>query len=268
MQYQARQIMTCFSLLCIVGLAATVSTPVSGQDLSSARRDYASALQAIKLDQWKEYDRLRRGLEAYPLAVYLDYFQLTRQVTKVRPEEAQRFLQRSADTPLRNRFLAVYLQEAGKTQRWRDFLQVKPDEPSSVLLKCYFFRAQLSQGYKELAWEGARRLWVKGESQPQECNPLFDAWLAAGGRTDEVVWTRLLNSFAARQPALLQFVAKQSSAQLAPWSEKLLSVYQRPETLSSLSLPADNSYSADIASHALAYLAGSSPESALSYWID
>jgi soluble lytic murein transglycosylase len=48
-------------------------------------------------------------------------------------------LQRSADTPLANRFLALYLREAGKAQRWPEFLQAMPGEPNSPDLKCYFF---------------------------------------------------------------------------------------------------------------------------------
>ncbi len=265
MQYRAKRILTHLLLLYVVG-AASAFAPA--QDLNSDRRDYADAVQAIESEQWALYAKLRAGLDEYPLAIYLDYFQLTQKVDKVGPEEAQRFLTRSADTPLPNRFLSVYLREAGEAQRWRDFLQVMTDEPNSIELKCYYFRAQLAQGNKAEAWEGASRLWVKGESLPPACDDLFDAWLSAGNLTDALVWTRLLNAFAARQSALMPFIAKKSSAQLAPWAGKLLAVYERPETLTALDLPADNVHSADIASHGLVQLASASPERALTYWSD
>jgi soluble lytic murein transglycosylase len=266
--YQAFRILICLFLLCAVDALADVSTQSAAADLSRARRDYADAVQAIKLGQWAQYGQLRAALENYPLGIYLDYFQLMRQLEKVRPEEALGFLQRSAATPLPNRFLSAYLREAGKDQRWRDFLQVMSGEPKSVDLKCYYFRAQLAQGDKALAWQGARRLWVIGESQPPPCDPLFDAWLAEGGLTDDIVWTRLLNVFPAEQPALLHFVAQKGSPQLTPWSEKLLAAYDHPEALADLSLPVDNPYSADIASLGLVRLAGTNPEQALSYWND
>lgn len=268
MQHQSRQILFSSLLLCIVCAATTLSSSGLSQELDRERRDYSNAVQAIDRGHWMEYAELRPGLDDYPLAIYLDFFQLMGQPGKVRPTEVQRFLSRSADTPLPNRFLSVYLREAGKTQRWQDFLQVMAIEPNSIDLKCYYFRAQLAQGNKEVAWAGARRLWVKGDSLPRECDPLVDFWQASGGLTDDIVWTRLLNSFTARQRSLLQFAAKKSSAQLAPWTEKLLAVYNRPESLPKLALPADSAYSADIASHGLAYLASYNPQEALSYWTD
>jgi len=238
------------------------------QNLTRQRQDYTAAVQAIDRGNWTEYAQLRPGLDDYPLAIYLDFFRLISQPDKVQPAEAQRFLSSSADTPLPNRFLSVYLREAGKAQRWQDFLQVMSIEPNSMALKCYYFRAQLAHGSKEVAWEGARRLWVQGDSLPGECNPLFELWQASGGLTDDIVWARLINSFAARQRSLLQFLAKKSSAELTPWVEKLLTVYDYPESLPKLALPADSPYSADIASQGLVYLASSRPQEALSYWND
>ncbi len=264
MQYHGR-ILTSMLLLCAV---ATVSDSSLSRDLSGQRQDYTGALEALELDQWAQYEQLRRGLEDYPLAIYLDYFALTRQIDSVQPDSALQFLARSADTPLSNQFLTAYLRAAGRAQRWQDFLHVMAVEPNSVDLKCYYFRAQLAQGNKALAWEGASRLWVVGESLPPACDLLFDAWQSTGALTDDIVWTRLLNAFAARQPALLQFVSTKSSPQLTPWSDQLLDVYQRPESLADLHLPADKRYSADIASHGLAYLAASNPAAALSYWTD
>ena len=36
-------------------------------------------LDAIDRGHWTEYAQLRPGLDDYPLAIYLDFFQLTRQ---------------------------------------------------------------------------------------------------------------------------------------------------------------------------------------------
>jgi soluble lytic murein transglycosylase len=255
-----------FLLLFTVSAVVTLSVPAVSADLSAQREDYRDAVKAIDRGHWAQYEQLRSGLDDYPLAIYLDYFQLTRQASKVQPVEAQRFITRSEDSPLPNRFLSVYLRQAGKDQRWPDYLQVMTKEPNSVELKCYYFRARLAQGRKDLAWEGAGRLWVQGKSQPRECDPLFDAWESSGGLTDDIVWTRLLRAFDARQSSLLQFIAKKGSAQLTPWVNRLLAVYSSPETVRDQSLPADSSYSADIASLGLAYLASYSPEQALSYW--
>ena len=223
-------------------------------------------MEAIDRGRWTEYEQLRPTLEDYPLAIYLDYSRLSRQPAQVRPADARRFITLSNDSPLPNRFLSVYLHQAGRDRRWRDFLAVKPDEPNSVTLKCYYFRAKLAQGDQLAAWEGAERLWVHGESRPKECDPLFDAWLKADQLSDDIVWARLLRAFEARQRSLMRYVAKKSSPALRPWSEKLLAVYAQPERMRSQALPAGERYSADIATHGLVYLARYNPARSLDYW--
>jgi len=245
-----------------------------GVDLAAApvqllpeRDKYDDATVAIDRGQWTEYERLRSDLNDYPLAIYLDYSRYSRSPAQVRPAEARQFLSLSEDSPLPNRFLSVYLTRAGKDRRWNDYLAVMPREPNSIALKCYYFRALLATGDELAAWEGAERLWNHGESRPKECDPLFASWLKAGQLDDDVIWSRMLKAFDARQRSLLGYVARKGSPELAPWSEKLLAVYRKPQQIRQQSLPTGSPYSADIASHGLAYLARYSPEKALDYWL-
>lgn len=235
--------------------------------LQDDRDRYDDAVQAIDRGDWTEYRRLRPALDEYPLAIYLDYFQLSGNVSAVRPADANSFLARSDDSPLPNRFLGRYLRQLGRERRWDDFLAVMPREPNSVELKCYYFRAQRAAGNLETAWEGAARLWVHGQSQPKACDPLFEAWLAADRLTDDLVWARLLLAFDARQSSLLRYVARKGSSRLQPWSDTLLAVYQKPDTLRGRQLLAgDDRHAADIVAHGVKRLARYNPERALSDW--
>ncbi|MEE4143420.1 MAG: transglycosylase SLT domain-containing protein [Halieaceae bacterium] len=260
-----------FLLFCLLptALPAVPAAADTADDvLASERRQYDAALRAVNKGRWTEYEQLRPGLEDYPLAMYLDYYQLTRQSGAVRPADALRFIDRSAGSPLPNRYTNAYLREAGQDGRWRDFLAVKADEPAGIELKCYYFRARLAAGDTDVAWEGAARLWDAGESRPDACDPLFSAWIAAGQLTDDIVWARQLKAFDARQRSLMTYVAKRASPALAPWADKLLAVYQQPDKMRRQSLPPDSPYSADIASHGLALLARYSPGTALEYWTE
>jgi soluble lytic murein transglycosylase len=254
-----------FILQFTAGVALAKTAPAAAE-LSGERRGYETAVRAIDTGSWTEYEQLRPGLDAYPLAIYLDYFQLTGQADRVRPADARQFIIRSEGSPLPNRFKAVYLRRAGKDRRWRDFLQVNPDEPNSIELKCYYFRARLAAGDQEAAWEGARRLWDFGKSRHKACDPLFSAWLEADQLSDEIVWARLLKAFESRQRSLLTYVAKKGSSELKPWSDKLLAVYRKPDKIQSQALPADSPYSADIASQGLSLLARYDAEQALRLW--
>jgi soluble lytic murein transglycosylase len=244
-------------------VVAVPSWPPPAED----REQYSSAVEAIKRGRWTQYQQLRPGLEDYPLAIYLDYFELSRKPRQVRPGDARLFLQRSEGSPLPNRFLSVYLMQAGRDARWQDFLMVMPDEPNSIELKCYYFRARLASGDQLAAWEGAERLWIHGESRPKACDPLFDAWLNADQLNDEVVWARLLKAFDARQRSLMIYVARKGSNRLRPWSDKLLAVYNQPDRIQSLAPPVDDPRAADVAAHGIAYLARYRPEPALREWL-
>ena len=253
----------------VLVLGPGLVTPAQAtQDLNLARDQYGDAVIAINRGQWTEYEQLRNDLDGYPLSIYIDYFRLSGKPSRVRPSDARQFVTMSEGSPLPNRFLSVYLNRAGRDRRWADFLEVMPEEPNSIVLKCYYFRALLAGGDQLAAWEGAERLWVHGDSRPKECDPLFNAWLKAGQVSDEVVWARLLKAFDARKKSLMSYVARKGSDQLKPWSDTLLAVYSKPSTLKRHRLPADQPYSADIATHGLAYLARYSPAKALEYWQD
>ncbi|MGL4565461.1 MAG: hypothetical protein ACRCVD_09210, partial [Halioglobus sp.] len=249
-------------------LQAGAGARAADDALSNARQQYREAVRAVDKGHWTEYQQLRPGLDDYPLAIYLDYFQLSRNPGEVRPADALSFIRRSAGSPLPNRFANLYLRQAGKEQRWRDFLAVKPDEPVGIELKCYYFRARLAAGDTAIAWEGARRLWDVGESRPSACDPLFEAWREAGQLSDDMVWSRQLKSFDAGQRSLMEHVGKLASPELAPWTDRLLAVYRQPESIRRQALPAGNPYSADIANHGLALLARYQPLQALQFWND
>ena len=70
---------------------ATPVNPAPAAVLSTARQEYGDAMKAINAGRWTEYEQLRPTLDEYPLAIYLDYYQLSRQAYKVRPADARRF---------------------------------------------------------------------------------------------------------------------------------------------------------------------------------
>lgn len=251
---------------CMLGAAPAALAVSQSPALEDARRDYSDAVAAIRHGQWQSYEKLRPGLDEYPLALYLDYYELTARLHRVSPARAQAFLERAADSPLATRFLSLYLRKAGEGRRWSDFLALMPSEPNSVELKCYYHRAQLAGGDRELAFDGAARLWLHGKSQPKACDPLFSAWVKAGRLDDDLVWGRMLLAFEAREASLLRYISRKGGAGLAPWSERLLRVYRDPSKLNIGNLPTDHARTRELVGAALASLARYSPERALESW--
>lgn len=260
----------CFQAIAFVtALFIFVLSPLPVQADAVLDRDrqlYKDAEIALKQGKLKTYRRLRAALDHYPLAIYLDYDELRRRLSQVSLDEARRFQQAAKGSPLAGRFLTSYLMQAGRSERWQDFLTMVDEPPSRVELQCYYYRALLSEGETERAWQGAAKLWIYGKSQPEICDPLFERWMDAGQLNDELIWMRLLNAFEAREVSLMRYVARKGSPSLAPWGQWLQQVYTRPERIRQLQMPKDKARTADVVSYGLVRLARYNAARALDYW--
>ncbi|QSX31567.1 transglycosylase SLT domain-containing protein [Shewanella cyperi] len=218
-----------FGILITLALAAPATTTQAAQ-LTQQQTDFLAAEKALVAGKRQDYQRLRQKLDSYPLAVYLDYnarvdHWLQLPATKLSPE-----LELVKDTPLLARARHRYLRRAGKEGRWQDFLAMSPTQPKDLVLQCYFYQAQLHQGDKQLAFQGAKELWLYGYSRPKECDPLFTAWVKAGHRTQELIWSRMFLAFEADEGSLLAFLAKKVT-KYHKEAQRLLDIYRDPRNL-------------------------------------
>ncbi len=196
------------------------------------RQLFLDALAELRTGIGPRYQSLRRQLDEYPLAIYLDYEVLTEQLHDLEPEDAKAFLNQADGSPLRNRFLAAYLQHKGHDRHWREFLGVIDAPPRDTELQCYYYRALRDTGDKAAAWQGAANLWNVGKSQNKACDPLFERWIKNGnGPDDGLVWSRALKAFDARSLHIIKYVRRYASAELKPLIDELIEVYRRPDRL-------------------------------------
>ena len=249
------------SLILILSLMTSAAAQATTEPtllLENQRLSFIEAQKLVREDQLADYRAVREGLDDYPLAIYLDLMALEARLSKVPGKQASNFVQAA--------FKDRYLRSAGKRRRWEDFLTVSPASPNSVELKCYYYRAQNQVGATALAWQGARELWLHGKSRPKACDALFEAWIDAGQLDDEAVWQRQLLAFAENRRSLMSYVARKSSPELTPWSERLLAAYRQPERIDDLSLPTDAPKSGEIYVKALSRLARQDAGQALAIW--
>jgi soluble lytic murein transglycosylase len=218
-------------LLAALAAPADASLLPDGPAVQVQRTEYRAALSALQGGEMATFEQLRGRLDDYPLALYLDYFRLTRERRFVPGARAARFVERSAGSPVGNRFLDAYLHQAGRDGRWDDFLAAATARPRDVTLQCYYHRAQLATGQRDAAFTGAARLWVHGYSRPKACDPLFTPWLAAGGATADRVWSRLGLAFEARQSSLVRYLVSLSPPALEADAKALARLYREPQRL-------------------------------------
>lgn len=213
-------------------LASSASQANESFHAASTRDAFHRAMSELRTGAGPRYQALRAQLNEYPLALYLDYEYSTSRLHDMTAKDARLFLTQAENSPLQNRFLAAYLEHKGRDRRWRELLGVVDEVPRDPRLQCFYYRALRDANRLDEAWAGAAQLWNVGSSQDDACDPLFQQWRLQGpGPTDELIWSRALKAFDARNPHLIRYVQRYASAALRPMLEELYAVYYRPDKL-------------------------------------
>lgn len=199
-------------------------------DYSQYRQTYLDARKALKKKQHSKFQKLRAKLDDYPLNIYLDFHDQQAHILNLSGDKAVNALQPFLGSPLYDSLKHRYLERVTLRHKWHDFLAMSPTAPRANDLQCSFYYAQYKVGDQALAWKGAETLWLSGQSQPKECDPLFSAWRDAGLRSEELLWQRAILSFDNGQSRLLSYLVQRASSS-QQYAKLLYSVYRSPKQI-------------------------------------
>ena len=208
--------------------AAEIDWLPTPEQWADERALYQRAAAELDSGAGNRYQGMRDALTDYPLEVDLDFSMKLGQLHDMTAEEASLFMASAKGTPLASRFLVAYLRHKAQDRRWQPFLDVLDAAPAMPELQCYYYRAKLATGHREVAFQGAERLWDVGFSQDDACDPLFDRWIASRGPSDDVIWSRALKAFDAKNGHLIRYVKRFASVPLQRDLDELAAVYRRP----------------------------------------
>lgn len=198
---------------------------------SPMQDQYRQAELALVKKDMAQFQQLRQGLESYPLALYLDYQYLADNLSQLSTAQVTGFMQRHADSLLADRLESRYLYRLARERRWSEFLTLYPELPNSVALQCAHYQAKLATGDRETALAGAEKLWLHGHSRPDSCDPLFNAWQKAGGRTDDHIWQRMLLAYQSGEYNLMNYLGRLLSSAAKSNADFLQSLQKDPKQL-------------------------------------
>jgi soluble lytic murein transglycosylase len=187
------------ALLMAAGVACA-----QGGAADKADRDFLAARDAFRAGDAARLDKLAPGLENYPLAPYVRYWQLSAKIDEADPSTVRAFLAANADTPLADRLRRQWLKSLGKLGAWDLFRAEYPqvvDEDTELV--CYSLQQRLPAQRDEALAE-AKSLWFTGSEAPESCDPLFDALIEKGKLTERDLWSRFELAAAAGNFVLAQ----------------------------------------------------------------
>ena len=218
----------------------------SAYALTAEQTRYLTALEAMRGGKTAQAQQLRQQLANYPLALYLDYYDLMLQPDTARLPEVQAFISRDPQGLLAGRMKARYLRLLADQQQWPQYLQLSPEQPKSLGLQCRYYEARWQTGAKEEAYRFVDEIWMHDASRPGECSSLFELWQTSGRMTNQKIWQRMLLLFANNDnDRVLDYLAEQMTEPSSQAEAKqLASLYRKPQELTNLLPPASRDASA------------------------
>ena len=259
MQTVATALMCCCALLFGTGAQAT--------NLYAQRAAYKAALDHLTAGRSAEFRKSRQELADYPLAPYLDYYALQSRLSSVSAAEVVGFRSGYPDLPVSDILYTRWLKRLGSQRKWQALLD--HFEPANdAELRCYHLRALLATNEADAAYSQVPYLWISAHSQPKACDPLFDAWIAAGNLTEAMVWERLTLAIQADNRTLARYLLRFFTSPAGEWAESFYNVHIKPEAVTSNGrFRADTELSRTVIAHGLQRLSTKDPEAASKSWL-
>ncbi|MCW8917300.1 MAG: transglycosylase SLT domain-containing protein [Gammaproteobacteria bacterium] len=211
------------------------------------------------------FQRNLAQLRDYPLYPYLLYWRMRRDLGTQSSDTIEAFLTGYPSLPITPLLRTAWLRHLAQEGRWEEFLRLY--RHGGAEMQCYLHTAQLHSGKPELAWAGAKRLWLVGHSQDAACDELFQAWREAGGISRELYWQRIELVMARGNSGLARHLArhldKEDQARITLWRR----VYHDPTLIERHEqLQPDSAENRRIIHHGLTRLARTEPEQAITLW--
>ena len=175
----------------------TVSCAAFADSLQEQRQRYSQIRQAWDAKQMDVVAQLMPTLQDYPLYPYLEYRQLSQDLSQDTVLGINNFVNRYPTLPAAKSLKNQFVSELARRDDWQGLLIFSPQEPPTAQAKCYWYYANYATGHQRVAWQGARSIWMTGRSLPAGCDRLFSAWQSSGDFSADQILTRLLLSFKA-----------------------------------------------------------------------
>ncbi|MGJ8522090.1 Soluble lytic murein transglycosylase GH23 [Carnimonas sp. R-84981] len=192
-------------------LAAAISVallaPLGSPQLAHADTGDAAIEQALNSARQGNWVNANSAVSNHVLGSYIQYHQLRNQLPDTPAASIKRFINANSDSPL-SEWLRNFAQRAyGKAGNDDALLAISDGVPNATENQCYYYRALLPRDPQRAA-AGGRELWQVGKSQPNACDPLFEALRNRGEITPSNDWARLTLAWQSGNGALVSYVRK------------------------------------------------------------
>lgn len=254
------------TLATVLLMCAVAISPQARAGIEQQRQLFHDAAAALERNQISKFNRLLKQLDDYPVTPYLEYDAFRRSASQLKPQQVELFLRRFADYPFVYHARGKWLNVLARRGDWDNYLKFF-DGRENTRLQCLAFQARLKLGRLENLNDEIAKLWLRGYSQPSQCDPAFEHYLASHDQPQQTIWLRIEKAFKARRPNLARYLGKKLDPQSRATVETWYQAHKRPErSLKKLADSENSERNRTIIVHAIDRLARKDSLKALEYW--
>ncbi len=257
--------------LVLFGLFGAANTSFA-QDITeeeeNRRRDYLTALEALKAGQTSRFKTLYNRLDGYILRGYLEYESLKNRVPSTPAADIRSFLAENNQAPISDTIRKKWLRVLASRGDWSTFLKEYQDIEDEPELQCLRLSHLLKTSEQQATlMTEAEQLWLTGKQLPRACDPVFSAWKKAGHMTADKVWARIRLAMEARNLRLAGEIASQLDPSERVWVRRWQAMHRDPvRELHNISYPVETPVARMVVKHGIVRLAYRDPEEAMIQW--
>lgn len=245
--------------LCALLMPAQVHAELREQQ----RQHFLLAEKLLQRGQEGEFLTLSRTLTAYPLYPYLQYQWLKNNLPQT--DAVRFFLLRYQNTRYAELLRQKWLGYLADNQRWPEFVQ-QYQPVADVALQCQYFWALHNTGAKQRALEGAKQLWLSGDTLPKACDALLFAFSIAPEFNQLLVWQRFEQALSKDNVALASYLRTFIEPAEQTIAEQWLKAHRQPARVLPNLDPSRHTLLARGYAHGVERLAESEPDLAIRLW--
>lgn len=226
--------------LCFLFLLFPVQLYASAQNfltteqekLWETQRDaYRNALKLLSKGQRSQFEQEAEKLRDYALYPDLIYREYSRYITNVDKEDVNAFLEEFGDSVLAMRLRQQWIQSLADKKDWKTYLDEYRPGQYSARYDCYYYWAQYKTGSRDVAFDGARKMWLVGKSQDDACDALFGVWKTTNKIEGALAWERMALAIGQNQLQLAQHLESYLPKTQRPLAQEWRELYRNPARL-------------------------------------
>jgi soluble lytic murein transglycosylase len=234
--------------------------------IEQQRQLFHDAAFALSKNQVTRFNRLTKQLDDYPAQPYLLYDSFRRNVKHLKVQQVELFLKRYAEFPFAYHARGRWLDVLARRGDWENYLAFF-DDRANTRLQCLSFQGRLKLDQLDGLLDDIGKVWMRGYSQPDQCDPAFSYYLKNHEQPEQVIWLRIEKAFKARRPNLALYLGKKLDPESRAIVETWYRAHKRPESsIKKLADAEDNDRNRAITVHAIDRLARRDSLKALASW--